>query len=70
MTKLESADGYARGVRSTHFFGITYQSIWTTGISSPFDSFEKAMIEIFGEPNVGWETFKNDRGTTYIRKKA
>ena len=29
-----------------------------------------AMEELFGPQNQGWETFKNDRNVTYIRKKA
>ena len=69
MTNLESTDGFAWGSLNAFFRDHLPQHLDDRD-QFAYRLVRKAMIEIFGEPNEGWETIKNDRGTTYIRKKA
>ena len=69
IAKLESADGYAWGSLKA-FFLVHLPQHLDDRDQFAYRLVKKAMIEIFGKLDEGWEIFKNDRNTTYIRKKA
>ena len=67
MTKLESENGAAWGEARAFFVEHLPDHLDDRG-QFAYHLVRKAMNEIFG--NDGWESFRNPKGTTYIRKKA
>ena len=68
MKRLESTDGYAWGSVKAFFLKHLSQHLDDRD-QFAYRLVQKAMNNIFGAQNDGWETFKNASGTTYIRKK-
>lgn len=64
--KIESEDGIAWGSMKWFFFDRLPEHLddreqWA------YNLVKKAMEEIYGPSNEKWETYKNSKGTTYIR---
>lgn len=67
MTKLNSTNGAAWGEVRAFFLGQLPEHLDDRG-QVAFHMVRKAMNDIYGQN--GWETHKNDRNITYIRRKA
>ena len=68
MAKLQSGDGAAWGSIRAFFLNCLPEHLDDRG-QLAYWLVKKAMNHIFGAQD-GWETYKNDRNITYIRKKS
>ncbi len=69
MNKLKSPNGYAWGYLIAFFLKNLPQHLDNEG-DLAHQLVPKAMCDIFGAQNKGWESFKDAKGTTCIRKKG
>ncbi len=69
MNKLESTEGTAWGSLKA-FFKEQLPNHIDDRDQLAYHLVKKAMDNIFGAQNQAWETFKSEKGTTYVRKKA
>lgn len=69
IAKIESADGIAWGAVKAFFNDNLPQSLDDRDTIA-FHLVKKAMIQLYGDQNAGWKTFKSGSGSTYIRKSG